>query len=69
MQDLLVAAGDRSQLTGQIGEGGDHTLVIDAQAEDAVFAELDALYAAGARFTAVSEERGEVGLRLAARRW
>jgi myo-inositol-1(or 4)-monophosphatase len=46
--------------TGDRGEGGDLTLVIDAAAEDAVFSELDALHAAGARFTAVSEERGLV---------
>jgi myo-inositol-1(or 4)-monophosphatase len=46
--------------TGERGEGGDLTLVIDAAAEDAVFAELDGLHRAGARFTAVSEERGFV---------
>jgi myo-inositol-1(or 4)-monophosphatase len=46
--------------TGERGEGGDLTLVIDAAAEAAVFAELDTLYAGGARFTAVSEERGLV---------
>jgi myo-inositol-1(or 4)-monophosphatase len=46
--------------TGERGEGGDRTLVIDQQAENAVFAQLDALHAAGARFTAVSEERGVV---------
>jgi myo-inositol-1(or 4)-monophosphatase len=46
--------------TGERGKGGDRTLVIDAQAEDAVFGELDRLYADGARFTAVSEERGFV---------
>jgi myo-inositol-1(or 4)-monophosphatase len=46
--------------TGERGEGGDLTLVIDAAAEAAVFAELDALHAAGVRFTAVSEERGLV---------
>src|SRR5664279_4248461 len=43
-----------------VGEGGDHTLAIDRRCEDAVFAELDALAAAGASFVAVSEERGEV---------
>lgn len=43
-----------------VGEGGDHTLAIDRQCEDAVFAELDALAAQGASFVAVSEERGEV---------
>jgi myo-inositol-1(or 4)-monophosphatase len=46
--------------TGETGGGGDQTLVIDAAAEDAVFGELDRLHAAGARFTAVSEERGFV---------
>ena len=46
--------------TGDRGEGGDQTLVIDQQAEDAVFHQLDALHAAGARFRAVSEERGIV---------
>jgi myo-inositol-1(or 4)-monophosphatase len=42
------------------GEGGDRTLVIDRDAERVVFAQLDALHAAGHRFTALSEERGEV---------
>src|SRR6185295_13251503 len=46
--------------TGERGEGGDLTLVIDAAAEDAVFSELDRLHRDGARFTAVSEERGMV---------
>jgi myo-inositol-1(or 4)-monophosphatase len=46
--------------TGERGEGGDRTLVIDEQAENAVFAQLDALHAEGARFTAISEERGVV---------
>jgi myo-inositol-1(or 4)-monophosphatase len=43
-----------------VGEGGDHTLVIDRRCEDAVFAELEQLAAQGASFVAVSEERGEV---------
>jgi myo-inositol-1(or 4)-monophosphatase len=51
---------ERARETGTRGEGGDRTLEIDALAEDAVFAELDRLHAGGARFTAVSEERGEV---------
>lgn len=46
--------------TGTRGEGGDRTLVIDELAEDVVFAQLDALQDAGARFTAVSEERGVI---------
>src|SRR6266436_4145674 len=51
---------ERIEETGRRGKGGDRTLVIDQLAEDAVFAELDELYAGGARFTVVSEERGEV---------
>ena len=43
-----------------VGEGGDHTLKIDRQCEDAVFEELEKLHADGAEFTVVSEERGEV---------
>jgi myo-inositol-1(or 4)-monophosphatase len=43
-----------------IGEGGDHTLVIDRECEDVVFAELERLASEGASFVAVSEERGEV---------
>jgi myo-inositol-1(or 4)-monophosphatase len=42
------------------GEGGDHTLVIDRQAEEIVFRELEELHRAGHDFTAISEERGEV---------
>src|SRR3954447_18586241 len=47
--------------TGERGGGGDRTLVIDAAAEDGVFAALERLYGAGHRFAAVSEERGTVG--------
>lgn len=43
-----------------VGEGGDHTLVIDRECEDVVFAELEKLASEGASFVAVSEERGEV---------
>jgi myo-inositol-1(or 4)-monophosphatase len=43
-----------------VGEGGDRTLVIDRECEDAVFAELESLAADGASFVAISEERGEV---------
>jgi myo-inositol-1(or 4)-monophosphatase len=50
---------ERAVETGR-GEGGDQALVIDRAAEDAVFAELDALHDEGHQFTAVSEERGEV---------
>jgi myo-inositol-1(or 4)-monophosphatase len=49
----------RTQYAG-VGEGGDRSLVIDRQAEDIVFGELEALHSDGAEFTAISEERGEV---------
>jgi myo-inositol-1(or 4)-monophosphatase len=51
---------ERVKETGTRGEGGDRTLLIDEAAEDVVFKELDALHAAGARFMAISEERGIV---------
>jgi myo-inositol-1(or 4)-monophosphatase len=63
LRDVLQAhprTRQRAVETGDRGEGGDRTLVIDEGAEHAVFAQLDALHAAGHRFTAVSEERGEV---------
>jgi myo-inositol-1(or 4)-monophosphatase len=63
LRDVLRAhprTRQRAVETGDRGEGGDRTLVIDEDAEHAVFAQLDALHAAGHRFTAVSEERGEV---------
>ncbi len=49
----------RTEYEGR-GEGGDWSLVLDRRCEDVVFAELERLAAAGAAFTAVSEERGEV---------
>ncbi len=48
----------RTEYAG-IGEGGDRSLVIDREAEEIVFGELERLHAAGAQFTAISEERGE----------
>jgi myo-inositol-1(or 4)-monophosphatase len=51
---------DRVRETGTTGEGGDQTLLIDEAAEDLVFAQLERLHADGARFTALSEERGTV---------
>lgn len=63
LRDVLRAhpqTAQRAVETGGRGEGGDRTLVIDHGAEQAVLAELDALHAAGHRFTAVSEERGEI---------
>ena len=63
LRDVLRAhpgTHQRAVETGDRGEGGDRTLVIDEGAEHAVFERLDALHTAGHRFTAVSEERGEV---------
>jgi myo-inositol-1(or 4)-monophosphatase len=54
----LPTAAERSVETSR-GAGGDMALVIDRAAEDAVFAELEAL---GVPVTAISEERGEVAL-------
>jgi myo-inositol-1(or 4)-monophosphatase len=52
----LTSTAERSVPQGE-GEGGDTTLAVDKAAEDAVFAELEAL---GVPLVAVSEERGEV---------
>jgi myo-inositol-1(or 4)-monophosphatase len=63
LRDMLAATSttaEREVEVGPRGAGGDRSLVIDTGAEDVIFAELDALHADGARFVAVSEERGEV---------
>ena len=63
MTDLFAATPEtarRAEYTGSRGEGGDQTLRIDADAESAVFAQLQALYEQGARFQALSEERGRI---------
>src|SRR5215207_7115791 len=63
MSEMLAenpTTAERAVETGERGEGGDRTLEIDAAAERAVFAELEGLHDAGARFTVVSEERGTV---------
>ena len=63
LREILAAAPttvERARETGTRGEGGDLTLEIDAAAEDAVFHELERLHREGARFSAVSEERGTV---------
>jgi myo-inositol-1(or 4)-monophosphatase len=57
--DEVVTSEERTVYEG-VGEGGDHTLVIDRQCEDEVFAELEKLGDEGASFVAISEERGEV---------
>jgi myo-inositol-1(or 4)-monophosphatase len=60
MLEARPATRERVEETGTRGHGGDRTLVIDEAAESLVFAQLDDLRARGHRFTAVSEERGEV---------
>src|SRR3954471_24115814 len=63
IRDMLAGRptiAERVKETGTRGEGGDQTLLIDEAAEDVVFAALQRPSDAGARFTAVSEERGIV---------
>lgn len=56
--DAAPTTVERAREVG-LGEGGDRTVAIDQQAEDIVFAELEALHAReGVAFLAVSEERG-----------
>lgn len=54
-----LAPAERRREVGA-GRGGDTTVAVDELAEDLVFAELERLHEGGQRFTAVSEERGEV---------
>jgi myo-inositol-1(or 4)-monophosphatase len=51
---------ERAVETGSRGSGGDRTLEIDEGAERLVLAELESLRDEGFRFTAFSEERGEI---------
>ncbi len=51
---------ERAVETGGRGSGGDRTLVIDRDAEQLVLTQLEALSEEGYRFTALSEERGEI---------
>jgi myo-inositol-1(or 4)-monophosphatase len=63
VRSLLESTGtiaERAIETGTRGEGGDRTLVIDAEAEAIIFTQLERLHAGGLAFVAVSEERGEV---------
>lgn len=63
LQRILAEApstGERARETGTRGCGGDRTLVIDSSAESVVLAELQGLSDRGLRFTALSEERGEI---------
>jgi len=63
LADVLAATPttvERARETGTRGSGGDRTLEIDSEAEAVVFEQLQALYDQGHRFSAISEERGEV---------
>ncbi len=51
---------ERAIETGTRGSGGDRTLEIDSGAEQLVLDQLDGLRDEGYRFTAISEERGEI---------
>jgi myo-inositol-1(or 4)-monophosphatase len=51
---------ERVRETGTRGEGGDRTLEIDRAAETVVLNELEELHERGLRFSALSEERGEI---------
>jgi myo-inositol-1(or 4)-monophosphatase len=54
------STGERARETGTRGSGGDRTLVIDRAAETVVLSELETLHERGLRFSALSEERGEI---------
>jgi myo-inositol-1(or 4)-monophosphatase len=63
LREILTEApttDERARETGSRGSGGDRTLVIDASAESVVVAQLEQLQRDGFRFTALSEERGEI---------
>jgi myo-inositol-1(or 4)-monophosphatase len=63
LEQLLAetpSTAERAVETGTRGSGGDRTLVIDRRAESVVISQLDALRDEGQRFTAISEELGEI---------
>jgi myo-inositol-1(or 4)-monophosphatase len=63
LQQVLAerpSTAERAVETGTRGSGGDRTLVIDDSAERVVLAELEVLSGQGVRFSALSEEAGEV---------
>jgi myo-inositol-1(or 4)-monophosphatase len=63
LQQMLAAAGgvdERATETGTRGSGGDRTLVLDSSAEEIIVAELQTIHQQGYRFSAISEERGEI---------
>lgn len=59
VREAIKGQGDRHEQTGDRGEGGDMTLVIDSHAEEAILAAIDG---AGIPCSVVSEECGKVAL-------
>jgi myo-inositol-1(or 4)-monophosphatase len=66
--DNSTTVAERDQYDG-VGEGGDHTLVLDHQCEDIVFEELVDLAGNELAFTAISEERGTVQINGGGETW
>ena len=66
--DQSTTVAERDVYDG-IGEGGDHTLVLDHQCEDIVFEELVDLAGTKLAFTAISEERGTVQINGGGETW
>ena len=63
LKEVLAEADSTEQRaieTGTRGTGGDRTLVIDQDAESVILGQLERLAREGHRFTAISEERGQV---------
>jgi myo-inositol-1(or 4)-monophosphatase len=63
LEQMLTAAPgteERAVETGTRGSGGDRTLVLDSDAEEIIVAELATIHEQGFRFSALSEERGEI---------
>jgi myo-inositol-1(or 4)-monophosphatase len=63
LERMLAASpttAERVVETGTRGSGGDQTLVLDSDAEEIVFAELEAIHRDGHTFAALSEERGAI---------
>lgn len=56
----MPTTAERVAETGTRGSGGDQTLVLDSDAEEIVFAELEAIHRDGHTFSALSEERGAI---------
>lgn len=60
LREMFAHYGSTAERAVEVGEGegGDRTLVIDEEAEEAVFSEFEQLGQQGYRFSVISEERG-----------